>query len=876
MAGLTSGQIREVFLSFFRSRDHLVIPSSSLVPPKDSGLLFTTAGVTQVIPFLLGHTQPPSHRLASVQKVFRTTNIEEVGDDTHHTFFEMLGNWSVGDYFKREAIAYAWELTTGPLAIDRNRVWVTVHPDDDVSPVQWQHVGVPLERIVPLPSNWWPEEAASGPCGPDSEMYFDRGASLGCGKLDCSPECDCGRFVEFWNLVFMQFDRTASGQLQPLPRQNVDTGMGLERMACLQQGVRTIYETSDFRPIVNTISRLASVAYGTDRKSDRALRIISDHSRAATFLLADNVRPANGGRGYVLRRIIRRAVRYAVVLGITSPFLENLAQQVIERYSQAYPELEQRAGRIKQVLSDEERRFSSTLETGMTAFERLVHDLEAHGNTVIPGESAFMLYDSKGLPLEVVQELAAEQGFSVDVAGFQAEMARQVETARRDHQRHSSGAVGETMSEVFTDLPPTTFTGYETTENTASVLRIIRDGERVAQAEIGDTVAVILDRTSFYVESGGQVSDIGVIEADEAQLEVQELDKLPSGVIIHRGVVRNASLQEGDSVLARVEAERRAGIRRNHTATHLLHQALRRNLGEHVEQAGSVVAPHHLTFDFTHGSRLTPEELVTIETEVNHKVQKDMTVTTTIRPLREAVAEGAMALFDEKYGDVVRVVSIDGYSKELCGGTHVHSTGEIGPFIIIAETGVSAGVRRIEALTGSASVAYTRGLQRLVQGLAQQLKSPTNDLETRVQGLQREVDDLRRQLRAAQRELLPALAERCIARATQGKVAAIIAEQVAIADTESLRLLADRILSQIKQGIVLLAAPSGDRAQLLVAVSPTLTGISLSANVLVKELAQLSGGGGGGGNPRMATGSGKLEGLEAALATLRKRLTEAQ
>ncbi|HEV7215983.1 MAG TPA: alanine--tRNA ligase, partial [Chloroflexota bacterium] len=638
---MTGDQIRETYLRFFAERGHLVVPSSSLIAPKDTGLIFTTAGVDQFLPYMLGHAQPPSRRLASIQKVFRTTDIDEVGDDIHNTFFEMLGNWSIGDYFKDDAVAYAWELSTGGLGLPADRISVTVHPDDDVTPNLWQRIGLPPERIVTLAKNWWPEEGAIGPCGPDTEMFYDRGAAFGCDRPNCGPDCDCGRFVEFWNLVFMQYNRDAAGNLHPLPAANVDTGMGLDRMACILQDVRTNFETDRFRPVLDRTALVARTAYGANAVHDRSLRIIADHSRGATFLLADNVRPGNEGRGYVLRRLIRRAVRHGVLLGIQEEFLAGLAGVIIRHYGAAYPELQQRADRIRQVLTDEEQRFGATLQAGMAAFERLVDEVERRGERVLPGERVFRLYDSQGLPLEVVQELAAERGLTVDVVGFETEMARQVASGKRDYRSRSSGAVGETASGATTTLPATEFTGYTDLQTEATVLLLLIDGRPAGAAEPGQTVSVVLDRSPFYVQSGGQVSDTGELRSGDALLTIDDLEKLPSGVILHKGTLADGALHEGDAVTAAVDRQRRADTRRNHTATHLLHRALRQQLGDHVEQAGSVVAPERLSFDFTHGSRLTPDEVTLIERAVNEHITLDLPVTTVIKPLAVARAEGA-------------------------------------------------------------------------------------------------------------------------------------------------------------------------------------------------------------------------------------------
>ncbi len=876
MAGATGDQIRETFLRFFAERGHLIVPSSSLIAPKESGLIFTTAGVDQFLPYMLGHAEPPRRRLASIQKVFRTTDIDEVGDDIHNTFFDMLGNWSIGDYFKEDAVAYAWELSTGDLGLERDRISVTVHPDDDVTPGLWRRIGLPDARIVPLAKNWWPEEGAIGPCGPDTELFYDRGPAVGCQRPTCGPDCDCGRFVEFWNVVFMQYNRDAAGNLHPLPKANVDTGMGLDRMACLLQDVRTNYETDRFRPILDRAAAIAHVSYGADAGHDRSLRIIADHLRGVTFLLADNVRPGNEGRGYVLRRLIRRAVRHGVLLDIGEPFLADLASVVIRIYGAAYPELPQRAERIRQVLTDEEQRFSATLQAGMAAFERLAHEVERRGDRVLPGERVFRLYDSQGLPLEVVQELAAERNLGVDVAGFETEMARQVASGKRDYRRRSTGAVGETASGAIAALPPTEFTGYTELETEATVLRLVCDGQPVGRVEPGKRLAVILDRSPFYVQSGGQVADTGELRAGDALVNVEELERLPSGVVLHTGTLAGGELHEGDAVTAVVDRRRRADTRRNHTATHLLHRALREHLGEHVEQAGSVVAPDHLSFDFTHGSRLAAEELQAVERDVNEQITLDVPVTTAIKPLAEARAEGAMALFGEKYGDMVRVVSVDGYSKELCGGTHVQQSGEIGPFFIVAESGIGAGVRRIEALTGLSAVAYARQQAWLLDDLARQFKTAPSELPQRVQALQQDLEELRRKLQAAEREQLQREAERLAGHAVAANGFRVVAEQVRADQTAGLRQLADDLLDRLQPVVVLLAAPGNGRTQLLAAVSPDLTKAGQDAGRLVKELAKRSGGGGGGGNPRMATGSSSVPGgVPAALSSLRDDLVRA-
>ncbi len=873
MSGLSTDAVRTTFLGYFRGHGHLIVPSHSLVPPKTSPLLFTSAGVDQFLPYMLGHSTPPNRRIASVQKVFRTTDLDEVGDFTHHTFFEMLGNWSIGDYFKSDAIAMAWDLSTGAFGIDPQRIAVTVHPDDTVSPEAWKRVGVPPVRIFTLKGNWWPEQEAKGPCGPDSEMFYDWGAELGCGRSDCGPACSCGRYVEFWNLVFMQYDRDEQGVLTPLPTANVDTGMGVERMACIQQDVRVTYDTDVLRHLLHAIATVAHAEYGADERISRSQRIIADHCRAATFLLADGVRPDNTGRGYVLRRIIRRAVRHGVLLDVDDLFMSSLAQEVVQQYRGAYPELGQLEGRTAQILNDEESRFRATLSAGIGAFERVVAGVTRQGSATIPGDQAFMLYDAHGLPLEVVEELAAERSLRVDVRGFDESMAKQVAAGKEAHRRSHTGAVGAAANEVLATLPPTTFVGYDQLECSTGVVAIIVNGAAASGAEAGTTCDLVLKETPFYTESGGQVSDTGWIRIHGTDVPINALLKLPNGAVLHRLTLPELGLIEGSAVMARVNASRRAAIRRNHTATHLLHTSLRRLLGQHVEQRGSVVAPDHLTFDFSHASRVDTELLQVIEEEINQRIQDNLPVTTRIMPLAEAKATGAMALFDEKYGDQVRVVSIDGWSTELCGGTHVRHTGDIGSLLIVSETGIGSGLRRIEARTGQAAIQYHRQEAASLDALAKQLQTPVDTLGTRVEALLAEGADLKKTVTLLETELLRTQVEQIVAGAWHSDGVTAVASTIRASSVDALRTAGDLLLDKVGTGYVVLAAPQGDRALLLTAVSPELKENGVDANTLMKRLVKRLGAGGGGGNSRMATGSSpNLTALEPALRDARDEL----
>ncbi|HEY8449168.1 MAG TPA: alanine--tRNA ligase, partial [Bacillota bacterium] len=714
MRAMSAAEIRGRFLSYFERQDHRIVRSSSLIPKDDPTLLFTNAGMVQFKDVFTGKERLPFKRAATAQKCMRAggkhNDLDNVGKTArHHTFFEMLGNFSFGDYFKRDAIRFCWEFLTGELGLPPERLYATIFRDDDEAFALWQELtAIPAERIVRLgeKDNFW-AMGDTGPCGPCSEVVIDRGAEYACGP-DCALDtCGCDRWLELWNLVFMQFERKPDGSLEPLPRPSIDTGMGLERIAAVLQDVPSNYETDLFRPLIEATERL------TGRRYERGeggfpFRVIADHVRAATFLIADGVFPSNEFRGYVLRRILRRAVRFGKLLGLEEPFLYRLVPVVGQIMGEAYPEVVERADYVGDVIQKEEERFHRTLEQGMDMLETLLERARAEGRNQLDGEAAFMLYDTYGLPIDLTEDAAAERGLTVDRAGFEAALEAQRARARRARE-DAEAAADAPLVQALADVPPTEFVGYEQLAAPATVLAIVRGEARVAEAA-GDAgpIGILLDRTPFYAEAGGQVGDTGRLVGDGVEVAIDDVKALPGARRLHLGRVVRGTLREGLRLQAEVDAARRWNIMRNHTATHLLHKALKVVLGEHANQAGSLVAPDRLRFDFTHLEALTPDQLTRIEDLVNDQILKGVPVTAYYTSLREAREAGAMALFGEKYGDEVRVVKIGDFSLELCGGTHVANTGQVGLFKVIAESSVGSGARRIEALTGPAALTYVR------------------------------------------------------------------------------------------------------------------------------------------------------------------------
>ncbi len=853
---ITSTQVRARYLEYFASKGHRVMPSSSLVPHNDPTVLLTTAGMQQMIPYFLGRETPPAIRLTSAQKCFRTTDIDKVGNERTLTFFEMLGNFSVGDYFKREAIGFAWEFLTKVVELPADRLHPTVHPEDDEAPVYWREIaGFPDEAIVRLEDNWWGPPGASGPCGPDSEIYFDRGIEHGCGLPDCKPGCECERFLEIWNLVFMQYYQDLDGKRTPLPRQNIDTGMGLERLTMVIQGKESVFDTDMFRAVLDHFASLANTRYGNDSRTDTSLRVIADHARSLVFLAADGVLPSNEGRGYIFRRILRRAVRHGKLLGLDKPFLAEAADTVITLMGDHYTELRTQHDRIIDILNLEEQKFGQTLTTGLLLLNELLDGLKQKAQTVIPGEEVFKLYDTHGFPVELTQEIASEQGFSVDTSGFEQAMQRQQERSR-SASAFVQAQDDTALADILKRLGPTKFTGYQGITGSAKIVGLVVDGAEVESVSAPQQALVLLDETPFYAESGGQIGDRGDIISATGVFKVQDTRRPLKGLIVHYGSLNEGHLRVGDAIQADVIEQRREDTIRNHSATHLLHKALRNLVGPQVEQRGSLVEPERLRFDFTCPHALSDAELAQVDEQINRWVRADFPVQTTIMPLQEAMETGAMALFGEKYEDLVRVVSM-GSSTELCGGTHCASTGQIGIYITVQETSVAAGIRRIEALTGRAAEAYLRGRSATVERIAAKLQTQPDILETRVEQLQQELMLARRLVAQFQRDAALRQVDALVERAQEVAGIPVLATTVDASDDKVLREMGDMVRSKLRApGVVVLANNAGERIGIQVNIDTTLTKRGLHAGKLAGAVGELLGGKGG-GRPDIAQGGGK-------------------
>ena len=867
MPWMSGFDIRQRFIEFFQSKNHLHEASSSLVPPAgDTSVLLTTAGMQQMIPYFLGVQEAPAARMCTVQKCFRTVDIDEVGDESDSTFFFMLGNFSVRDYFKRESLAYTWEFLTEWMHFPAERLYPTIHPEDEESFLIWRdQIGVPEARIGRLEDNWW-QAGPTGPNGPDSEVYFDRGEQWGCGEPDCAPGCDCPRYLELWNNVFMQYNTTADGVRTPLAKPCVDTGMGLERLVLLVQGARTMYETDFYQPIINQIIARSGQAYGVDPAIDRSMRIVADHVRGSVFLIGDGVLPGNEGRAYVLRRVLRKAIRHGRLLGISGDFLASLAESVIAQFSGIHPELVQRQSQIVKVIAHEEESFGKTLASGMNRLHALTAELRERGETLIPGDEAFRLYDTFGFPYDLTIELAQEEGLSVDDDGFHTAMEHQRETSR-------SGAVFNTgernWGELYAQVQPRTeFLGYDTTSATGTIVAILGANGPQDQAEAGEQIELVLDRTPFYAESGGQVGDAGKIHTDTGLFDVDDTRKPAPDLFVHRGTVQEGFIRVGESVRAQVDSYRRSHIRRNHTATHLLHKALRTVVGEDSHQAGSLVAPDRLRFDFNSIEPVSAAQVRSITAIVNNEIVANHAVNTEVMDQKTAIDAGAMALFGEKYGDRVRVVKVGDISMELCGGTHVESTGEIGPFVITSEGSVASGIRRIEALTGVAAIERMLGQQQLLEDMGRDLKVSWSELPAIVKGLQektrlqdREIENLRGQLAGARSGDLLSNA------VTIGDIT-VLTSEVDVVDKNGLRQIGDRTRDKMQSGVIVLGAVINGSPSLLAMVTPDLVARGVRAGDVIREIAPHIDGRGG-GRPELAEAGGKNpEGLSTALAAV--------
>jgi alanyl-tRNA synthetase len=870
----TGDEIREAFLRFYEERDHLVMPSASLIPAADPTLLLTSAGMAPFKPYYAGDETPPHPRLASVQKCFRATDIDVVGDRTHLTMFEMLGNFSIGDYFKRETIQWAWEFCTSGLELDPARLWVTVHHTDGEAYAIWRdEIGVDESRIERCGDrdNFWGPAGKEGACGPSSEIYYELNPDADPSATPCAD--DVGRFVEIWNLVFPQFLQAADGTRTDMPAPGIDTGMGLERVAAIMQGVPSAYETDLLRPIVAKVEEISGVRYGADEDTDFAIRVVVEHARSATFLIADGVVPANEGRGYVLRRVIRRGIRFARKLGIESTFLAQVAEAVIERMGARYPELVEHRVFVLRSLEAEEERFDEAIVQGMPLLDEMV----TRGGE-IAGKDAFLLYDTYGFPLELTQEIAREHGMTVDLDAFEAEMEAQ-------RQRGREGARfggGRELNRLYEGLGvgATTFLGYDAMEADSVVVGLLKDGEPVQRAEAGDEVEVVLRETPFYPEGGGQVGDTGTLTGSNGTVKIVDTQKPVGDIVVHTCAFEAGAIAVGDTVHAAVDAERRLDIMRNHTATHLLHAVLREILGSHVRQAGSLVAPDRLRFDFTHVAGVTDAELARIERDVNDAVREDLTLVKREEAQREAVARGALAFFGERYGDTVRTIQIgpsdDGdrpISFELCGGTHLERTGQIGTFRIIGESSIGTGVRRIEAVTGRGGDAWVSERLRTLDEVAAKLHAVPLEASMRVDALLAQVEEAKKTASAGARETSRREAQKLLAKAETVDGVTVLAASSDAPDADTLRETGDWLRDKLGSGVVVLGGVFGGRPSVIAMVTQDLVDRGFDAGDVVKAAAQRMGGGGG-GRPQLAQAGGREpsqlpDALQAAVAAVR-------
>ena len=950
-------RIRSSFLEFFQDKGHLIMPSSSLVPAGDPTLLFTSAGMVQFKPFFMGEATPPSRRLTTSQKSFRTTDIDEVGDHKHLTFFEMLGNFSIGDYFKKEAVALAWEMITQRFGISPDQLYATVYLDDEEAYHHWRDdIGIPDERIYRYggKDNWWGPAGLEGPCGPCSELHYDSGPEHGCGPLvspdeltaaqrngeempPCHPNCECERFVELWNLVFMQFYQDLEGNRTPLPAPSIDTGMGLERAAAVLQNKRNLYETDLFQTIVAGICQLTGKSYGVDTETDYAIRVVAEHARGVSFLIADGVVPGNEGRGYVLRRIIRRAIRYGRRLGLEEPFLTEVASIAIQRFQDAYPELAENRDFIMRVISLEEERFARAIQMGLPLLEDVIiplqrqlleaaqdksteakqklqdQELPSSVSTIpafvkswnerlesllaadtadqaadlakselaklVNGADAFLLWDTFGVPPELTAEIAREHGFQVNMDEFNKKMEDQRQQSRAAHA--FQGAME--MLPTYENLGVGTvgFVGYTQVQQRSRVAALLVEAEGAGQASAvghavkGQRVEVVLDSTPFYAESGGQVGDAGTISGPNGRVRVEDTQTPVAGLIVHRGVVEEGDISLGEEVDATVDPARRGNAARNHSATHLLHASLRHVLGSHVRQAGSLVAPDRLRFDYSHVAALTRDELLEVQGLTNQKVQENLSISTTESTYTEAVQQGALAFFGDKYGDVVRMVRMgpdhnDGgaFSLEVCGGTHVHATGQVGPLFIVAEASVGGGMRRVEAVAGPSAERLFMERSALLDSLAAKLQTPVVDLEARLESFMEDADQVRRRLATFEREALRREAQTLLDSVADVDGVKVLAGRTSAGNAEAMREMGDFLKARLESAVLVMGGIVDDRPTLVAMVTDDLVASGLHAGNIVKEAAQVMGGGGG-GRPNLAQAGGRhADRLDASLQSV--------
>ena len=863
-------QLREMFLSFFETKGHLRLPSFSLIPQNDASLLLINSGMAPMKPYFKGEQEPPRHRVCTCQKCIRTGDIENIGKTARHgTYFEMLGNFSFGDYFKHEAIAWSWEFLTSPewVGIDPDRLYPSIYVDDDEAFEIWnKEIGIPAERIFRFgkEDNFW--EHGAGPCGPCSEIYYDRGPEYGCGKPGCTVGCDCDRYMEVWNNVFSQFDNDGEGHYTELKQKNIDTGMGLERLAVVCQGVDSLFDVDTVMNITHKVSELTGAYYGKSHKMDVSLRVITDHIRSATFMICDGVLPSNEGRGYVLRRLLRRAARHGKLLGVNEPFLYKIIDTVIHENECQYPELREKQSYITKVVKTEEENFAKTIDAGMKIFGDLLAEHKANGETVFSGADAFKLYDTYGFPVDLTIEMCADEGMIVDEAEFKKLMEEQRVRARK--AREALGDLGWAGQEFGKEVPETEFVGYDRTESEGTVVALVAEGEICGEVNEGMDAVVVLDRTPMYAEMGGQVADQGVMTADGVVFKVNNVLKNKGGKYMHYGKLLKGSIVLGDKLTVSIDTERRKAISRAHSATHLLQSALRLVLGDHVHQAGSLVEPDHLRFDFTHFSALTAEEIGQINTVMADMILEGADIETQVMPFDEAKKLSAMALFGEKYGDTVRVVKMGDFSMEFCGGTHLDNTAKVGMFVITSEGSVASGVRRIEAITGREVIAKYIAMSGMINKVADRLKARPLEIMNKVESNLSEIHELRQNIDKLKDQLMSGQAERMLYGAKDIKGLKVITITNGPVNAADIRKMGDQLRDRYPNIVAVLAATAENKATMLAVCGKNAVARGVKAGDLIKSIAKICEGTGG-GKPDSAMGGCKnLLKLDDAMAAV--------
>jgi alanyl-tRNA synthetase len=876
---MRGSEIREKFLKYFEENGHTIVQSSSLIPKDDPTLLFTNSGMVQFKNCFLGLEDRGFSRATSSQKSVRAggkhNDLENVGFTArHHTFFEMLGNFSFGDYFKKESIQWGWDFLTKIMGLSEEKMWITIYEEDDEAFDIWNKIiGVPAERIVRMgmESNFW-MMGETGPCGPCSEIIYDQGPGVGCGRSECSVECNCDRHLEIWNHVFMQFEADREGKFNPLPKKNIDTGMGLERIAAVVQGVQSNYDTDFFTPIIAFVENISGKKYRENEDDDVSIRVIADHSRAVVFLIGDGLLPSNEGRGYVLRRILRRAARHGKLLGFNKPFLHEVIPVVIETMKDAYPDLIEKESYIRKVVVNEEQRFIDTLDTGLKILSEEVTSLKTAGKSVIPGEVVFKLYDTFGFPVDLTADIVKKDRLTLDMEGFEKAMEVQREKARESWKGSGEKAVSTSYQKLSLQGIKTTFVGYEgVTETRSRITAILKNDEPVATLEEGEKAEIFVEQTPFYGEAGGQVGDTGIIEGDGCLFEVWETQIPVEDLITHIGKVRKGRLKTGDKVLLKVDLDSRRATEAHHSGTHVLNAALRSVLGDHVKQSGSLVNPERLRFDFTHFSKIEDDELERIEKIANDIIRKNIPVETTLLPREEALKTGAQAVFDEKYGEEVRVIKMGDVSMELCGGTHATRTGDIGLLKVTHESAIAAGVRRIEAVAGREAMKYIRDIEGELKKTSGLLKANPLELSERVEKLLKHQKDMEKEIETLKSKLAAKDIAKLAGRVKEINGVRVLTAEVTAGDAKTMREIGDRLRDKIQSGIILLGSKAGDKAMLLCLVTKDLTNRYHAGNI-IKEIAPIVGGSGG-GRPDMAQAGGpKPENLKQALSKLKEIL----